>query len=120
MLLKTIVRPEHLNHHGKLFGGYMLHWVDEFAYIAALEDYPSVKFVTRGMEAASFTRSVSCGAILTFDIQRTKVGRTSVTYRVHVTARKVEEPEGVEVFNTGVTFCAVDDNGQKMELPPMK
>jgi acyl-CoA hydrolase len=27
----TIVRPEHLNHHGDLFGGTMLRWIDEFS-----------------------------------------------------------------------------------------
>lgn len=27
----TLVRPEHLNHHGYLFGGVLLKWVDEYA-----------------------------------------------------------------------------------------
>ena len=70
MLFKALVRPEHLNQHGKLFGGYMLRWVDEYAYIAALEDYPRARFVTRAIEAASFTRGVDCGALLTFDVTR--------------------------------------------------
>jgi competence protein ComEC len=31
----TVVRPEHLNHYGHLFGGCLLKWVDEIAWIAA-------------------------------------------------------------------------------------
>ncbi|HSO80381.1 MAG TPA: hotdog domain-containing protein, partial [Chromatiaceae bacterium] len=30
-----VVRPEHLNHFGHLFGGCLLKWVDEIAWIAA-------------------------------------------------------------------------------------
>ena len=63
MQFKTLVRPEHLNQHGNLFGGYMLLWVDEFAYLAAIEDYPCVSFVTRAMEAVSFTQSVKLGSV---------------------------------------------------------
>jgi acyl-CoA hydrolase len=36
----TTVRPEHLNYHGFLFGGQLLLWVDEFAWMAAARDNP--------------------------------------------------------------------------------
>jgi len=117
MQFKTIVRSEHLNHHGVLFGGYLLLWVDEFAYIAALEDFPGVRFVTRGMEAASFTQSVQNGAILTFDVTQKKKGRTSVTYGIDIAARNVDSLECRPVFQTQITFCAVDEEGRKTALP---
>ena len=117
MLFKKLVRPEHLNHHGTLFGGYMLLWVDEYAYIAALEEFPTVKFVTRAMEPASFATGVPCGAILTFAVERTHVGRTSVTYQVTVSARGLSETKSAPVFRTGVTMCAIDGHGRKTPLP---
>ena len=40
-----LVLPEHLNHYGFLFGGHLLKWVDEFAYIAATIEYPNFTFV---------------------------------------------------------------------------
>ena len=70
MLFKTLVRAEHLNHNQCLFGGYMLLWVDEYAFIAATEEFPSARFVTRAMEAAAFEESVSDGSILTFQLER--------------------------------------------------
>ena len=42
-----IVRTEHLNQHGHLFGGQMLLWIDEFCWIAAAIDFPTKKLVTR-------------------------------------------------------------------------
>ena len=119
MQFKKLVRPEHLNHHGVLFGGYLLQWVDEFAYLAALEDYPNVHFVTRAMDASSFKQSVHNGAIITFDITRSRVGTTSVTYEVNVTGRRVTSTEILHVFSTHVTMCAIDSNGQKTPLPPL-
>ena len=119
MQFKTLVRPEHLNQHGNLFGGYMLLWVDEFAYLAAIEDYPCVRFVTRAMEAASFTQSVKLGAVLTFNVIRKRIGNTSVTYDVNVSARDISAHEPYQAFHTSVTLCAVTEDGQKCPLPKL-
>jgi len=35
-----IVLPEFMNDQGFLFGGYLLKWVDEFAYVTVRLDYP--------------------------------------------------------------------------------
>ena len=91
MQFKTLVRQEHLNQHGNLFGGYMLLWVDEFAYLAAIEDYPCVRFVTRAMEAVSFTQSVKLGAVLTFNVIRKKTGNISCRYIYIVGDRSVSD-----------------------------
>ena len=116
MYFKTVVRPEHLNQHGCLFGGYMLLWVDEYVYIAALEDFPNAHFVTRAMEAVSFTKSVPNGAILTFDIRLSKKGKTSATYSVDVEAMAIPSGERLDVFHTHVTMCNVDEDGNKKLL----
>ena len=119
MQFKTLVRQEHLNQYGNLFGGYMLLWVDEFAYLAAIEDYPCVRFVTRAMEAVSFTQSVKLGAVLTFTVTRKKTGNTSVTYDVNVTARDVSSCETYPAFHTSVTLCAITQDGKKTPLPQL-
>lgn len=117
MQFKKLVRPEHLNHNGKLFGGYMLLWVDEYAYIAALEDYPMAHFVTRGIEAASFTQGVSDGSVLTFDVNRCQVGTTSVTYAIEVTSMDFPSGQKRKVFCTHVTMCNTGSDGNKAALP---
>jgi acyl-CoA hydrolase len=79
-----LVLPEHLNHYGYLFDGYLLQWVDETAWICASLEYPSCRFITVGMDDVEFRKSVRQGAILRFDVVRGKVGNTSVQYSVQV------------------------------------
>ena len=105
-----LVLPEHLNHYGFLFGGYLLKWVDEVAWIAASLDYPEFKFVTVGMDRVEFHQSVHQGTILTFSTERSKVGNTSVRYEVGVWQDKVGSEgagERQSVFSTTVTFVRI-------------
>lgn len=112
------VRPEHLNHHGFLFGGYMLMWVDEAAWIAASLDRPDCHFVTVGMEKVEFRHKVQKGSILMFSIIESRVGRTSVTYQVDVTCRHAagHEKSAEPVFSNQVTMVRVDEGGAKIPL----
>ena len=112
-----MVRTEHLNHHGYLFGGQMLKWVDEFAYLAAARDYPGVKLVTRAMDTIEFRTHVLNGSILRFRILPLRVGTTSVTYDVKVYADPPGATAETLVFSNHITFVAVDPAGDKAELP---
>ena len=115
----TIVRPEHLNHHGTLFGGQMLKWVDENAWLVAALDYPGRHLVTRAMDKIEFKTGVPPGSILRFSICRAREGTTSVTYSIEVYAHSSDTQstkDEVPVFSTAVTFACVDRNGRKSPL----
>jgi acyl-CoA hydrolase len=122
-----LVRPEHLNQYGFLFGGYLLMWVDETAWIAASLDYPGCRFVTVAMNRVEFRHNVRAGSLLKLDIQVLRQGRTSVDYAVRVTRAGSEGASpggqsggaaiGEEIFATTVTFVRVDDQGRKTALP---
>jgi acyl-CoA hydrolase len=112
----VLVRPEHLSHQGYLFGGQMLKWVDESAWLCASRDYPECIIVTIGLDKVEFKQRVVNGAILRFDVQFISQGRTSVTYLVEV-FHDVNPSEAVNVFSTHVTFVRVDESGQKIPLP---
>lgn len=111
-----LVLPEHLNHYGYLFGGNMLKWVDEYAWIAASLDYPGCEFVTIGMDAVEFRKRVQKGAILQFEIDKSREGNTSVVYAVKVYADNIETGEEDQVFSTQVTFVCLDRIGNKRKL----
>jgi acyl-CoA hydrolase len=112
-----LVRPEHLNHHGYLFGGQLLKWVDEFAWLAAAREYPGYTLVTRAMADIQFSKRVSNGAILRFDITLYKQGNSSVSYTVAIFASNQSSKSEEMVFSTRVTFVALDDKGEKVRLP---
>ena len=108
--------PEHLNHYGYLFGGNMLKWVDEYAWIAATLDYPNRNLVTIGMDRVEFKQSIKEGAILKFEISnKPHVGNTSLSYNVNVYNAKGEDVRKI-VFSTIVTFVNVDENGKKKAI----
>tara|TARA_R110002096_G_scaffold45372_13_gene121919 strand:- start:7155 stop:7496 length:342 start_codon:yes stop_codon:yes gene_type:complete len=106
-----LVLPEHMNHFGFLFGGYLLKWVDEFAWMAASLEYPGCSFVTVGMNEVAFRQSVQSGAILRFETSRLKQGNTSATYQVKVFL------EDAVIFSTEVTQVRLDESGKKQSLP---
>ena len=113
----AIVRPEHLNHHGYLFGGAMLKWVDEYAWIAASLDYRGCPLVTVAMNDIVFKHRVVNGSILRFHAHRLKQGSTSVRYAVNVYADAPGAGEERWVFATEVTFVHLDASGNKASLP---
>ncbi len=115
----TIVRTEHLNHHGYLFGGAMLKWIDEYAWLVASLDFTGCTLVTIAMDDIQFKHRVLNGSILRFNILPQRQGNTSVTYNIEVFA---DEPGAVgekKVFSTTITFVRVDEDGNSQPLPQL-
>lgn len=111
-----LVRPEHLNHFGYLFGGNLLKWVDEIAWMAATLEFPGCRFVTIGMDRVEFRRSVREGSVLRFDVERLRIGNTSVRYSVNVYNETVKAEDEKRVFTTSVTFVCLGDDGKKTAI----
>ncbi len=116
MVSYKLVMPEHMNQYGVLFGGNLLKWVDETAWMAVSLDYPGARFVTIGMDRVEFRKGVTGGSILRFEITRQRVGRTSVTYDARVSRRELHQAEDEVIFSTDVTFVRVDENGAKVPV----
>ncbi|HEQ72615.1 MAG TPA: acyl-CoA thioesterase [Spirochaetia bacterium] len=112
----VLVRPEHLNHYGNLFGGQLLKWVDECAWLAASREFPGRRLVTRAMAEIDFKIQVANGSILRFDIGKVKEGTSSVTYQVKVFGQKPDDQFEKDVFFTIITFVCIDQNGKKRAL----
>lgn len=111
-----LVLPTHLNQYGYLFGGNLLKWVDEYAWITATLEYPGCNFVTLAMDKVEFKKSVRKGTILKFIVEKTKEGNTSVQYLVHVYQGNNMARNDL-IFSTGVTFVRIGEDGKKTSLP---
>lgn len=109
-----LVFTEDLNQYGYLFGGRLLSWADEAAFIAASLEFPQARFVTIAMDKVEFHHSVKNGAILRIASELVSKGRTSVTYQIDISIKQ-EQQRGV-IFATKVTFVNVDETGAKVEL----
>ena len=111
-----IVLPEHLNDYGFLFGGNILKWVDEIAYIRVSLDLPERKFVTVGLDEVSFRHQIEKGQILCFQCEQTRVGTSSVTYNVQVFGERYRRKPHKVLFETNITFVCVDDDHHKIPI----
>ena len=111
-----LILPEHLNHHGYLFGGYMLKWIDEFAYITANQEYPGNNFVTVALDNVVFKKRVSVGEIVRFVVERAHLGTTSVQYCVRAFGTRHHTQPGEVIFETRISFVAVDEEGRKQTI----
>jgi len=112
---RKIVLPEFLNDQGFLFGGNLLKWVDESAYITASLDFPDNRLVTVSLSEVNFNHPIQPGELLCFDVQLIRRGNTSVTYEIDVLGEKLagtDEP----LFGTKITFVNVGDGGAPQPL----
>ena len=113
-----LILLEHLNHDGFLFGGNMLKWIDEFAYITASLEFPGNNFVTVALDNVVFRKRVSLGEIVRFLVERTHMGNTSVQYSVKAFGTRHNAQAAEVIFETKITFVAVDDKGDKQKITP--
>lgn len=115
----VMVRPEHLNHQGYLFGGRLLLWLDEQAYMFAMSLMDPAKafnLVTVGIDKVEFKHGVQEGAILEFKSKLSKIGRTSIT--IHTSVEHVGKASK-EIFGAFVTFVALDMERKPTEIMPI-
>jgi len=113
-----LVRPEHMNHYGFLFGGYLLQWIDEIAYITAAVEFPEHRFVTVAMDNVEFHERIQIGEVLRLCVDRTRVGSTSVRYRIQAFGTVSVAMSRVSLFETGIVFVNVDERGHKKPIRP--
>ena len=108
-----LVRQEHLNQYGNLFGGRVLAVIDELAFVACGRTYPGRNFVTRAVRNAEFTAPARLGDVLEFAFGIERVGTTSVTVRVRMSIW-YSRREGVRAdsFNGTVVMVCVDEAGR--------
>ncbi len=111
-----LILPEHLNHYGHLCGGNMLKWIDEFAYITANQEFPGNNFVTVALDNVAFRHAVDVGEIIRFQVERGRLGNTSVQYNIKAFGTHHHARPDEIIFETRITFVAVDDKGKKKPI----
>ena len=84
-----LVRSEHLNHHGNLFGGDMMSQIDTTAYCLVRQVYGKHTFVTRAAQF-EFVAAARLGDVICFSARIDRVGTTSVTVSVTGTVGDTE------------------------------
>jgi acyl-CoA hydrolase len=111
-----IVLPADLNDYGSLFGGILLKWVDEIAYMRVSLDFPGQQFVTIGLDNVEFRHPIRQGQILRFRCEQMRLGNSSVTYNVKVYGARFKSDDDQVLFENHISFVCVDQDGNKMPI----
>jgi acyl-CoA hydrolase len=96
----VLVRPHDLNHAGTLFGGTMMAWADEMAFIAATLEYPRCTFVTKVFHEFDFISGTRDGDIIQIEAKVLKTGCSSVT----VAVKAINALTNQEIFKTSAVM----------------
>ncbi|MEO8350526.1 MAG: RpiB/LacA/LacB family sugar-phosphate isomerase [Chthoniobacteraceae bacterium] len=108
----VLIRPEFLNHHGSLFGGYMMEWADDMAFNAASLTFPGNAFVTRRFDAFDFVSSVRSGDIIKVYARVESIATTSCQVAVWCLNARTQP----QVFRTTGVMVNIDESGAKAAI----
>lgn len=111
-----VVFPGDTNHHGTLFGGEALSFMDSAAFIAATR-YCRRKVVTRHLDAMEFTRPIPQGSLVELVARVIRTGRSSMTVLVELFIEQMYSDHR-ELGCTGTfVLVAIGDDGQPTAVP---
>ena len=110
-----IVRPNHLNAAGRLFGGMLMQWIDEMAGIVAHRHAGTI-VTTACVDNLNFKAGAYLGNTVVLIGKMTYVGRTSMEVRIDT---YVEDSDGMrKMINRAYeVMVALDENDNKVEVP---
>ncbi len=113
-----LVRPQHTNAHGTLFGGEVVSWVDIAAAVCAMR-HCNKPVVTASIDAMAFLSPIHVGWIVCLDASVNYAGKTSCEVGVKVTAMHPLTGERHHTASAYLTFVALDSYGRPSQLPPV-
>jgi acyl-CoA thioesterase YciA len=110
--IRLVMMPRDTNAEGTIFGGVILSLIDQAAYVEAVRQAHRC-FVTVAMDKIVFHQPVFVGDVLSLYAEAVKVGRSSLTIKVRVSARRRLDPEQtVSVTEAEVVFVALGDDSK--------
>lgn len=115
-IMTELVLPNDTNTLNNLMGGRLLHWMDIAAAISGQKHCHNT-VVTASVDNVSFKHPIKLGAIVSIEAQVTRAFRTSVEVRLRVWGQNIPSGERVESNTAYYTFVALDENGNKVQVP---
>lgn len=111
-----MVFPDQANHYGTLFGGNALSLMGKAAFVAATRR-ARTPVVMASAEKTEFHVPVRVGEIIELSARVTRVGRTSMTVEVEMTAEALLSGARRLAVRGAFEMVAVDANGRPIPVP---
>jgi acyl-CoA thioesterase YciA len=114
--IRVVMMPRDANYLGTIFGGVILSSLDLAGAMAAMQ-HSERRLVTAAMREVKFIAPVFVGDLVSFYTETVKIGRSSITIRVTVEAKRAKAPhETVRVTQAEVVYVAIDEKGRPASI----
>lgn len=120
-LVETVhmVRPNHLNAAGRLFGGMLMQWLDEVAGMVAKRHTRS-DVITASVDNLRFIHGAYKGEMVVIIGKVTYVGNTSLEVRVDTYVEHLEDGMRYPINRAYFTMVCLDENDRPKRAPRLK
>jgi acyl-CoA hydrolase len=106
---RKMVAARDLNSNGTLFGGRVLEWIDEEAFIYTACQLDTESVVTHSISEIRFIATARQGDIVEIGVEAISYGRTSITLRCAVRNKRSRQ---IITEVERIVFVKVDENGR--------
>jgi len=113
--MSFLAEPTDVNFSGKVHGGEVMRWIDQAGYAFAVQ-YSKGYAVTKLVDNIEFINSMKIGDLVIIDTVLTRVGTTSMGFKVEVYSENLTSGNRVLNCACNMVFVAVDENGSKRNL----
>ncbi|WP_239614419.1 acyl-CoA thioesterase [Cohnella mopanensis] len=117
-IMTELVFPTDTNHHGTMFGGTLMKYIDKISAISAMR-HCGKPVVTASTDSLDFLAPIRMGEAVELEAFVTSTNRTSMEVYVVVRAENLFTGERRVTCTAFSTFVAVDENGKPSSVPPV-
>lgn len=110
-----LVRPSHINHYGRLFGGQLLKWIDELAGIVAIR-HSGATVTTAAIDNLRFEAPAYEGDFIVLQGSVTYVGFSSMEIRVDTYIETIDGNRQL-INRAYIDMVAINSEGKPVEVP---
>lgn len=111
-----MVRPNHMNAAGRLFGGMLMQWLDEVAGLVAKRHTRS-NIITASVDNLHFIHGAYQGEMVVIIGRVTYVGNTSLEVRVDTYVEHLEDGMRHPINRAYFTMVTLDENDKPKRVP---
>ncbi|MEM7755723.1 MAG: acyl-CoA thioesterase [Planctomycetota bacterium] len=109
--LRVVTMPRDTNPYGTIFGGVVLSYIDQAAFVEARR-HGRHRWVTAAIERVDFLAPIHLGDIVNLYAKTTRTGSKSATVSVDVEAERLLTGQCVAVTSATLVMVAVNETGK--------
>jgi acyl-CoA hydrolase len=115
-IMTQLVFPQDTNHHGTMFGGKLMEYIDKTAAIAATR-HARRPVVTASSDSMDFLKPIRLGEVIELEAFVTRTFRTSMEIYVKVVTEQPHTGERQTTVTAFLTGVALGEDGRPTPVP---